>query len=290
MAKASPVTIVVPVYADWPSLKDCLSSLKALVDKHHKIMLINDNGPQANFLEKKIKTTITEFPNFQYYRNSKNLGFLQTCNRAVQELDKTTNDILLLNSDTKVTPGFLEEMLGVLYVSDRIGTVSPRSNNATIATIPLSAAVQKGIDPEKSYRLFKKMNKRLPRYNEIPTALGFCMLIRRKVIEEFGLFDKVFGKGYGEENDFSMRIKQGGYISALSNRSYVFHQEARSFKMKTKLKLISKNQAIIEQRYPDYQQAVRDYTQAALIREEGNKLMKILRNPRKFIDRLAKMR
>ena len=287
--KKNKVTVVVPVYADWESLKGCINSIKKYVGPEHNIILINDCGPEADILEENINEIIKKRPNYKYYRNSKNLGFLKTCNRAVFELDKSNNDILLLNSDTKLTEGFLEEMLDVLSNDNKIGAVSPRSNNATIATVPLSSAPEKGIGPEKSYKLFKALKKRLPRYNEIPTALGFCVLIRRTVIDKYGLFDEVFGKGYGEENDFSMRIKQGGYISVLSNWSYVFHMEARSFTMKTKLELIKKNRAILDKRYPEYTELVRSYIKQALLREEGSQLKRLGRNPLKLIRRMARI-
>jgi GT2 family glycosyltransferase len=283
-----PVTIVIPVYSDWASLSVCIDSLQKYVDTStHQIILVNDCGPDADSLEKNIKQAIKGLSGFEYYRNSKNLGFVGTCNRAVLQLDKTSNDVLLLNSDTKVTAGFLEEMLTVLYSSSKIGTVSPRSNNATIATVPLSAAPQKGITPEKSYKKFKKLKKKLPRSNEIPTGLGFCMLVRRETIKKYGLFDEIFGKGYGEENDFCQRIKKHGYLSVLANRAYVFHMEAKSFTLETKSKLIKQNRAIIDERYPEYTQAVRDYINEALIREEGGRLNRTLRNPRKIIGKIT---
>ncbi|MEX2014574.1 MAG: glycosyltransferase, partial [Candidatus Saccharimonadales bacterium] len=137
------VTVVIPIYADWVSLKDCINSLKQHLDKRHRVMLVNDNGPKAELLEKNIRKEIANWPSFEYFRNDMNLGFVKTCNKAVMDLDKTDNDILLLNSDTKVTKDFLEEMLGVLYAQKNIGTVSPRSNNANNCTIPLAAFIDK---------------------------------------------------------------------------------------------------------------------------------------------------
>src|SRR3990167_10175471 len=186
------VTIVVPVYADWDSLKECIESLKQYVHRRHRLLLINDCGPEVDILEEKIKKIIKDRPNFKYYRNPENLGFVKTCNRAVNELDKTPNDILLLNSDTKVTKGFLEEMTKVLYLSPKYVAASPRSNNASIATVPLSQAIHHGINPKKSYAIYQKIRTRLPRYYEAPVALGFCMLIKRGIIKKYGLFDPIF--------------------------------------------------------------------------------------------------
>lgn len=266
--KIHKVTIIVPVYGDWSSLKDCIISLKKHVNNNiHKVVFVNDCGPEVDTLEVKILDSIKNIKNFQYHRNEKNLGFVGTCNRAVNELDKSSNDILLLNSDTEVTEGFLETMLGVLYESSKHGCVSPRSNNATIATIPISAAKQRGINKEASYTMYRKMKKYFPPYFETPVAHGFCMLIRRSIIKEYGLFDPIFKKGYGEEVDFCMRIKDKGYKSLLANHAYVFHLEARSFSIERKMELIKENHKIIDSRYPDYGKIVRDYMNKALIRE-----------------------
>lgn len=291
---ANKVTIVVPVYADWPSLKECIESLK----KHAgepvaKVMLVNDCGPEADDLEKNIQLAIKGAEKFKYYRNTKNLGFVGNCNNAVFNLDKTDNDILLLNSDTRVTPGFGEEMIGVLYSSDNIGVVSPRSNNATICTFPLSAIKQKGIQAEKSYELFLKFNSKFPKYNIAPTGHGFCMLIRRSLIKKYGLFDSVFGRGYGEEVDFCQRIGRQGWSSVLSNRSYVFHHEARSFSLDAKEKLLKEHNKIIRARYPNYKQTVSEYIAKAL--DEESKIIgnydvgRIKRKLKATINKLTKL-
>ncbi len=268
MTKPKPVTVIVPVYGDWPSLKDCIESLQKYVDtSKHKIMLVNDCGPDAEEIEQNIRAAIRDYPGFIYFRNPKNLGFIGNCNRAVMELDTTDNDILLLNSDTVVTEGFLEEMMYVLKASPKHGAVSPRSNNASIMTVPLSTATQKGIGKKKSYDVYKKIRPHLPRFQEVPVAHGFCMLIRRRLIIKYGLFDTVFGKGYGEEVDFCQRIAKHGYKSIVANHAYVFHVEAKSFSLETKAQLLEQNNKIIWERYPVYRQSVRDYMAEAVPRE-----------------------
>lgn len=262
---SSKITIVIPVYGDWPSLKRCIESVVTHVDtKIHTVLLVNDCGPDAEMIEKNIKRLIQGKIGFKYYRNQKNLGFLQNCNNAVTSLDKTNNNILLLNSDTIVTEGFLDELMGVLSVSPRYGAVSPRSNNASITTVPLATAAQKGIGKERSWKIYQKIRSHLPRFYEAPVAHGFCMLIRRSLIKKYGLFDEVFGKGYGEEVDFCQRIATHGHKSLIANHAYVFHEEAKSFSMEIKNKLLEQNNKIIWERYPNYRQSVRDYMEEKL--------------------------
>ena len=107
-------TIVVPVYKDWSTLGSCIESLKKYVPSGNSVLLINDCGPEWEELEHNILSAIADCPNFTYAKNEENLGFVKTCNHSLELADPAT-DILLLNSDTAVTEGFLTEMQEVLY-------------------------------------------------------------------------------------------------------------------------------------------------------------------------------
>lgn len=251
------ITIVVPVYGDWSSLKLCIGSLKKHLPTEHTVLLVNDCGPEADVLEKNIKDSIAGYDNFIYERNESNMGFVQTCNRAVFELDKTDNDILLLNSDTRVTKNFYLHMQNVLYSQDSVGAVTSRSNNATIWSVPRNGRFAH--HRTLSYIFYRLLRPFLPYMYIAPTIHGFCVLIRRSVIDKHGLFDEIYGKGYAEENDFSMRIMRDGWLCATANRSYVFHYESRSFGNETREKQIAKNAKILLKRYPEYDQLIQDY-------------------------------
>lgn len=262
-----PVTIIVPVYGDWPSLKECIEALLEHTDlDKNQIVLSNDRGPEHETIEKKTKQAIKGKKNIFYHANKTNLGFVGNCNAAV-ERDTTSNDILLLNSDTKVTSGFLEPLQAAFVSKQTMGAISPRSNNATIATIPISAATTRDSTPEQSIQCFKDYAHKLPEYTLSPVGHGFCLLIRRECITEHGLFDTIFGKGYGEEVDFCLRIRSHGWECAISNRSFVYHLEARSFSSDQKKQLIETNEKVVVKRYPSYRQQVRDYRLAMVDKE-----------------------
>ena len=258
------VTVIVPVYGDWPSLLQCISSLQQHLDTtRHKVLLVNDHGPEADYIGTMIKQAIAGHSAFSYHENQHNLGFLQNCNHAVFDLDSSDNDILLLNSDTRVTEGFLEEMLAVLYENPQNATVSPRSNSATICTLPFQVAftVTRDIEAEIAYsqETFATVSDKLSRSTVAPVSPGFCLLIRRQVIAEHGLFDEVYGKGYGEENDFCLRLREHGYRSTIANRAFVAHYRSRSFTRETRDQLVAKNEKILDARYPVYRDMVADF-------------------------------
>jgi GT2 family glycosyltransferase len=252
----SSVSIVVPIFNGWNELKDCISSLKKYVSNNHKILLVNDCSTDDK-IERNILSLIADSPNFVYFKNDENLGFVGTCNKSVSYYDTSDNDILLLNSDTEVTEGFLEEMVECLYSYERYAVVCPRSNNATILTVPYGHRLD---DELKAYSIWNKIKQYLPRCSVIPTAVGFCMLIKRNIIKDFGLFDEVYSPGYNEENDFICRINRVGYSTIVSNHSFVFHKEGVSFSNR-KNELERKNSKILCERYPEYLNKINDYEQ-----------------------------
>ena len=256
-----PVTVVVPVFGDLDSLTSCVESLRRNIDQStHRVLLVNDNGPAADSIETALLAMIADEPAFFYERNPRNLGFVGNCNRAVLELDTTDNDILLLNSDTVTTPGFLEELVGVLHASPTHGAVCPRSNNATIASLPFKLRDPSvGREPERTATVHAALAEILPRFSIAPVAMGFCILIRRELIREYGLFDETFAPGYGEENDFCLRVGQHGYRSLIAHRALVFHQGARSFVGARREALRSAHEKIVVSRYPHYTGAVQSY-------------------------------
>lgn len=260
-SSAHPVTVVVPVYGDLPSLRECVESLLRNVDQSaHRVLLVNDVGPEADEIEAALLDLIRDEPAFFYERNPRNLGFVSSCNRAALELDTTDNDIMLLNSDTVTTPGFIEELAAVLHDSPTHGAVCPRSNNATIASLPFKLRdPSAGRTPERTAQVWDALKDTLPRFSVAPVAMGFCILMRRELIREYGLFDEVFAPGYGEENDFCLRIREHGFLSLIAHRALVFHMSGRSFVGTRREILRSTHEKILTTRYPYYTDAVRTY-------------------------------
>lgn len=267
MKKNKKISIIIPVYADWSSLKKNIKAVKKTVPSttEYEVFYVNDCGPDADKLEKKIINKIKGRSNFYYFRNKQNLGFVKSCNNAVFNLCDQTSDVLLLNSDAVVMKGWTQELRSVLYAEKEIGAVCPRSNSATIFSVPMEQDDKRIHSMKESYKLYKSMRNRLPKYYISPIAHGFCMLIRREVIGMYGLFDEIYGKGYGEETDFCMRILHNGWKCAAANWTYVFHYESRSFTKAKRDEYVQVNEKILNERYPDY--VGRIYAYVASVKE-----------------------
>lgn len=253
------ISIIVPVYGDWSSLSVNIKSLRRSIgnSEYVSVHYINDCGPEVETMEENILKNIAGLTNFFYYRNDENKGFVRTCNRGVFEIVDQSSDVLLLNSDTRVTTGFVDAMRAVMYSDTKIGAVTARSNNATIWSVPMTGRLAN--HRVLAYVFYRFIRHSLPVKYITPTIHGFCVLIRRATISKYGLFDEIYGKGYGEENDFAMRIRKNGWKCAVANHAFVFHYESRSFGKEVRNKQIETNEKILLKRYPHYRDLVQEY-------------------------------
>lgn len=254
------ITIVIPAYGHVPSFEECVKSVLEHGNLSvNNLLIVNDEGPEAQLIEDSALRLISGVENARYERNNTNLGFVKTCNRAALDLDHTGNDVLLLNSDAKLTPGAISELSRVLYSSEKHGAVCPRSSSAGLSTLPYYPHGKRENEEQYSFELHAKLKDSLPPFTIVPVAVGFCILIKRFLIDNFGLFDTTFSPGYDEENDFCMRINEVGYSSVMANHAFVYHLGSKSFEEKKRNKLQEAHHKILTKRYPHYERTVRNY-------------------------------
>ena len=191
-------------------------------------------------------------------RNDTNAGFVHSVNRGMAL--HPDRDVVLLNSDTEVANNWLDRLRQCAWSSPDIGTATPFSNNATICTYPFSGwtgGLPGTLGLAALDRLFATANAR--RTVELPTAVGYCMYIRRACLEQVGLFDaERFGRGYGEENDFSLRAARAGWRNVLAGDVFVFHEGAVSFSQERSERAEAALQALLDL-HPDYLRLVHDF-------------------------------
>ncbi len=241
------IDIIIPVYNALEDLKLCMESLKKYTNLNlDRIILIDDHSSDMAVIPY-LKSCIED--NIILMQNEKNLGFSATINKGISCSDK---DVILLNTDTIVTQNWVEKIVTCAYSSDAIGTVTPFSNNATLCSVPnfcQDNTVPKGYTIDSFASLIERCS--LKKYPRITVAVGFCMFIKRSVINDIGLFDeKTFGKGYGEENDFCNRAEQLGYKHVLCDDTYIYHSGTASFVNLDKLNLMRAHEKILNDRYP----------------------------------------
>ena len=242
------VDIIIPVYNALNDLKKCLESIEKYTDlDKNKVIIINDNSSDP---EVKPFLDLLDCRKFIIYHNKNNKGFSANVNKGMSQSEN--KDVILLNSDTIVTKNWIDKILNCAYSSEAIGTVTPLSNNATLCSVPLFCCenfLPAYLNVDEAAEIVEKCS--MKKYPRITVAHGFCMFIKREVINKVGKFDsETFQKGYGEENDFCNRAGQMGYIHVMCDDTYIYHSGTKSFVSKEKEKLIREHEKILYDRYP----------------------------------------
>lgn len=254
------VDVIVPVYKGYDHTAACIASvLMAENERAVECLVVNDRSPEAEISG--LLRRLAASGHIRLIENEENLGFVESVNRGMAF--HPDRDVILLNSDTLVFDGLVDRLARPIERDPAVATVTPLSNNATICSYPDTIKdnnYELEISAERIDKLAARANG--DRTVDVPTGVGFCLYIRRAVIDEFGPFDaEIFGTGYGEECDFCMRALKGGWRHVLAIGAYVRHFGSVSFGEEMNERS-SQAQRLLAVRHPDYHGRVRRYIAA----------------------------
>ena len=233
-------------------VRACLESLLRTTMPPFRLVLVDDGSGAET------RDYLAEFAADQaatLVRNETARGYTVAAN---QGLRLTSGEfVVLLNSDTVLTRGWLDRLVACAESDPRIGIVGPLSNTASWQSVP-SVLAEDGdwaANPLPAGQTVEGMADLVAQaspgvYPRIPFLNGFCLLIRREVITAIGLLDETtFPRGYGEENDFCVRARRAGFSTAVAGDAYVWHSQSRSFSHDERKRLADESTEVIFARY-----------------------------------------
>lgn len=221
--------VIVPVYRGLQETQECLLSTLQCLPGWAQLIVINDASPESELTAWLRQQAAAG--RFTLLENEHNLGFVGTVNLGMKL--NPDRDVLLLNSDVEVAASdWLERMREAAYAHDRVASLTPFSNNATICSFPDFCADNElfaGLNVTELDAVFAQLPL-AETLVEVPTGVGFCMYMRRDCMEVVGLFDEeTFGKGYGEENDWCQRAAKAGFVNYHQLNVFAYHKGGVSF-------------------------------------------------------------
>ncbi len=199
-------------------LKQCVDSILRCTRTPARLIIVDNGSTEpgvADYLSSLKGNATIEV---RLILNAINEGFAKGMNKGMKA--SSAPYVCLLNNDILVTDGWLAEMMKVAAEDPAVGIVNPSSNNfglrfAKGTTLDGFSATLKG---------------QTGRWVEMGSCIGFCMLIKREMIEKVGYLDETYGYAYFEDTDFSRRAQQAGYKCAMAKGCYVYHAEGKSGK------------------------------------------------------------
>lgn len=248
------VAIVIPAYNAADLLDRCLASVLAHAPPAVRVIVIDDASPDARVggvLQRYRATTRVEV-----HRNDLNRGFTATANRGF--MLAAGADVVVLNADAEVGPCWLQGLRRAAYSAADVATATAVSDNAGAFSVPelehANALPACWSFAAAARAVWQHAGLDYPR---LPTGNGFCMYVRRAVIDMVGPFDEqAFPQGYGEENDFCQRACAHGWQHVIAGNVLVRHARSASFGAARRIALGERGMAMMRSRWPRYEQDV----------------------------------
>lgn len=255
------IDIIIPVYNGFKYLEPLFDSLKKNTHAPYRLIVVEDCSTDSKVLPY-LKKRAADFDKFLLIEKEQNSGFVKSVNMGIAE---AKNHFVLLNTDVELPPNWLTRLMRPLIEDSKVASVTPFTNAGTICSFPeflKDQEIFEDLTVDQVDAVFNKA-KPLEKAIELPTGIGFCMAINKKVADTIGVFDaETFGKGYGEENDWCMRAKDAGFKNVMAQNLFVYHKHGGSFEKEEKIKLNNENSKKLIARHPKYFERVGKFTNA----------------------------
>lgn len=244
--------IIICIHNAYNDVKLCLESVVKYTTPPFSLILIDDGSKELT--QKYVENFVKIHNNTQLVHNNTARGYTYAANQGLKI--SSAPYVILLNSDTIVTYEWLDRIIECADSDDKIGIVGPLSNTASWQSVPnidengdwAKNALPSEISIQQMGRLIAKYSSRT--FPKIPFINGFCLLIKRKLIDDIGYFDEHnFGRGYGEENDYCLRALKAEWIFAVADDVYIFHSQSRSYSDEKRKQLCEHSDKILHQKH-----------------------------------------
>ena len=257
-ARALPlIDVIVPVYGHREAALACVDAVLATLPDFAHLVIVEDASPDPLLVQ--ALAELAADTRVTLLSNPANRGFAASVNRGLAL--HPDRDAVLLNSDTRVHGDWLARLRAAAYCAARVGSVTPFSNNGSIASYPRSAGGE--LAPAEAHA-FDALTARVQAGVRvpIPVGVGFCLFLRRECLQAVGLLDEqVFGAGYGEESDLCLRARRQGFVHLLAADVYVHHEGGSSFGSRREA-LLARSQLLLNLRHPGYDAFVDSFGKA----------------------------
>lgn len=217
-------SIVVLTHNQLPLTRWCLDSVRLLTDEPYELVLV-DNGSTDGTPEY-FKALAAADARVSVVLNADNRGFPAGCNQGLAAARGA--QVLLLNNDTVVTTGWLTRLLRALHSAPAVGLAGPCSNRVSgeqRVPVTYSEGDLFGLDGFA----WDRGTRHDGVTEDTDRLVGFCLLIKRAVIDAVGTLDEGFGVGNFEDDDYCRRAAGAGFRAVVARDAFVHHVGGATF-------------------------------------------------------------
>jgi len=228
------VSIVIPTYRQSHYTLIGLESLLANPCQTPFEVIVVDNASDDD-----TEALLGRFDNIRVARNGHNLGFGEACNRGIGLA--RGEFVCLLNNDTLLTPGWLDELVGTIRSRPDCGGVGAKLIHPSGLLQEAGGIIWRDGSNHGYGRGSDPAEPEFEYVREVDYCSAACFLARKSLLRSLGGFDPRYSPAYYEDTDLCMAIREAGYRILYQPRACVFHFEFGSGKQARAIELQLKN-------------------------------------------------
>ena len=219
------VSIVILTFNQLEYTIKCVESIEKHTPEPYEIIFV-DNG-SSDGTRDYLKGYAKNHDNVVLILNDENKGFAGGNNQGIAQAKG--NYIVLLNNDVVVTDHWLERLIAHLEIHPDIGMVGPMSN--AVSGPQLVPNVSYGDNMKAMQRFARDFTAGYAgKSAEIMRLVGFCLLIKKEVIDVIGGLDENYVSGNYEDDDLCLRALIAGYKNIIAHDVFIHHYCSMTFK------------------------------------------------------------
>ena len=231
--RKSGVDIVLPVFGSIAETTRCIKNIYANTHHPFKLVVVDDGSTPEDAASLEV---LQKKHDFTLVHNKRQMGFPHTCNVGYRK--GKNKYVCFMNSDAFPGPYWLSLMMGYIACNPQCGAVGPStSRTSQLQQIDDYHAIRHIMNDKDMADASKEVLRKNHRKLRDCELSGFCIVVRRMLLNKFKGFNEDYGLGYGEENHFQTQMWREGYRSIWVKYSYVHHLGGTTFKKLDKVML-----------------------------------------------------
>ena len=223
------ISIIIVNWNTRDLLGNCLESIGKTVNTINYEIIVVDNASRDG----SVAMLREMYPHVNVIQNTENRGFGAANNQAMRIM--TGRYALLLNTDTIVTENAVHELFSFMESHPEAAMACGQLLNAdgskqnSIASFPSLLTLLTNV-PLMEYLFPHRYPSK--RYNyeepiEIDSGIGACLIVRKKAIDEIGMFDERYFFFF-EETDWAYQMRFAGWKIFYIQNVFIYHFQGQS--------------------------------------------------------------
>jgi GT2 family glycosyltransferase len=224
---APSVSIVIPCHNGLAYTEACLATLRETLPRWYRGEIVVVDDASSDGTSDFLKRLSREDDRIRVVRHRSSKGFLQSCNRGGDEAEG--DYLLFLNNDTVLLPGWLAPMIATYERFADAGAVGGKllfedgrlQEAGGLVYSDASASKVGYFDPDVEAPIYDHLR-------EVDYVSAAFMLTPRSLFQEIGGFDRQFGFGYYDDDDYCFAVRASGRRVYYQPESVIVHVEGAS--------------------------------------------------------------